>query len=398
MAKLKEVCQCSWCSHFRLRFPGRGLASVPLRKLLRLLTFSRGTKVKIDDGKYSKGGRYDSAPSHKGMGRDDDDVRTAGISTAVMTGTTGNTPVARTWANTTKEVVASRSNGPQSDSLSQVWTGQSVLMSPGGCGPVPPTPPAFYGHPFASYTGGESGAQRSYASDGSYVALAEGEGGKYERILPCCGCGIGWTLFLLGFLVPVLWYVGGFLYLIFPGGLDRRERPGLAATAVAALVNLVFALIAFLILWVNDALSVGFHLRVRNRGSMGSGARLRNLFLACGRTDIIRNRGSYGKWCAPARPLPGLRKNWHHPQPRNYGKWLDQVGEQVVLLRASGLWVSVCFDKIVPLHGIDIRIESIVFCIGLPVGGVVPLLSVLCSNHNEAGVLTLGLRGSADAV
>ncbi|XP_024187506.1 60S ribosomal protein L18a-like protein [Rosa chinensis] len=59
--------------------------------------------------------------------------------------------------------------------------------------------------------------------------------GVYDKPLSCFGCGIGWFSFLLGFAFPPLWYYATVLY--FGNYLkDPRERPGLAASAIAALI------------------------------------------------------------------------------------------------------------------------------------------------------------------
>ncbi|PRQ41747.1 hypothetical protein RchiOBHm_Chr3g0450131 [Rosa chinensis] len=56
--------------------------------------------------------------------------------------------------------------------------------------------------------------------------------GVYDKPLSCFGCGIGWFSFLLGFAFPPLWYYATVLY--FGNYLkDPRERPGLAASAIA---------------------------------------------------------------------------------------------------------------------------------------------------------------------
>ncbi|EFJ28884.1 hypothetical protein SELMODRAFT_440940 [Selaginella moellendorffii] len=68
----------------------------------------------------------------------------------------------------------------------------------------------------------------------------------YERIdhyqhhdrLPCCGLGIGWCLFILGFLTLSLpWFVGAFIFFCIK--TDAREHVGLAACAIAALMALL---------------------------------------------------------------------------------------------------------------------------------------------------------------
>lgn len=56
--------------------------------------------------------------------------------------------------------------------------------------------------------------------------------------LPFCGLGFGWFLFILGFFIAsVPWYVGAFIF--FCLSYDYREKSGLAACAIAALVFLI---------------------------------------------------------------------------------------------------------------------------------------------------------------
>ncbi|KAK3160552.1 hypothetical protein QOZ80_1BG0061100 [Eleusine coracana subsp. coracana] len=82
---------------------------------------------------------------------------------------------------------------------------------------------------------------------GKYTLLRDEENPRlaiFERQLPCCGCGIGWSSFLLGFLFPLIWYFPAILYCCKYYNKDPRERPGLAASAVAALIFTILAIIA----------------------------------------------------------------------------------------------------------------------------------------------------------
>ncbi|KAL3675347.1 hypothetical protein R1sor_025295 [Riccia sorocarpa] len=72
--------------------------------------------------------------------------------------------------------------------------------------------------------------------------------GMYDRPLPCCGCGIGWCSFIFGFLCPPLWYVGTILFYAEYYRRDPRERAGLAACGIAALVCSVAIAITLIIL------------------------------------------------------------------------------------------------------------------------------------------------------
>lgn len=57
--------------------------------------------------------------------------------------------------------------------------------------------------------------------------------GIFDKPLPCCGCGIGWFSFLLGFVFPLMWYYSTILYFGNYYRKDPRERAGLAASAIA---------------------------------------------------------------------------------------------------------------------------------------------------------------------
>ncbi|RZB90950.1 hypothetical protein D0Y65_023381 [Glycine soja] len=72
--------------------------------------------------------------------------------------------------------------------------------------------------------------------------------GLYDKPLPCYGCGIGWFSFLFGFLCPPLWYYATILYFGNYYRKDPRERAGLGASAIAALICSVALLIVGAIL------------------------------------------------------------------------------------------------------------------------------------------------------
>lgn len=90
---------------------------------------------------------------------------------------------------------------------------------------------------------------------GKYTLLRDEENpqlAKFERRLPCFGCGIGWSSFLLGFLCPLLWYYATTLYCCKYYNRDPRERPGLAASAIAAIIfttATIITLSIILIIW-----------------------------------------------------------------------------------------------------------------------------------------------------
>lgn len=74
--------------------------------------------------------------------------------------------------------------------------------------------------------------------------------GLYDRPLPCCGCGIGWFSVILGFVFPLAWYCGACLYLTNYYEYDPRERSGLAASAVMALLLSVVIVIVLLVVFL----------------------------------------------------------------------------------------------------------------------------------------------------
>ncbi|KAK7389645.1 hypothetical protein VNO78_24862 [Psophocarpus tetragonolobus] len=67
--------------------------------------------------------------------------------------------------------------------------------------------------------------------------------GKFDKPLPCFGCGIGWFSLLLGFVFPLMWYYATILYFGNYYRKDPRERAGLAASAIAALLFTIAAVI-----------------------------------------------------------------------------------------------------------------------------------------------------------
>ncbi|WMV40925.1 hypothetical protein MTR67_034310, partial [Solanum verrucosum] len=61
--------------------------------------------------------------------------------------------------------------------------------------------------------------------------VAEGRPIREHR-LPCCGMGIGWFLFIIGFFLGAIpWYIGAFLLLC--ARLDYREKPRFIACTLA---------------------------------------------------------------------------------------------------------------------------------------------------------------------
>ncbi|KAK2353204.1 Ribosomal protein L18ae family [Trifolium repens] len=86
---------------------------------------------------------------------------------------------------------------------------------------------------------------------GDYVPIRDLEYpqlGKFDKPLPCFGCGIGWFSFLLGFVCPLMWYYATILYFGNYYHKDPRERAGLAASAIAALVCTITVVITTLVI------------------------------------------------------------------------------------------------------------------------------------------------------
>ncbi|KAK0600544.1 hypothetical protein LWI29_016008 [Acer saccharum] len=88
--------------------------------------------------------------------------------------------------------------------------------------PVPPpgaTSPPYYPHGYQAVPG---------------YAVAEGRPVRQRR-LPCCGIGIGWFLFIIGFFLGAIpWYVG--LFVMLCARIDHREKPGYIACTIAAVL------------------------------------------------------------------------------------------------------------------------------------------------------------------
>lgn len=59
---------------------------------------------------------------------------------------------------------------------------------------------------------------------------------------PCCGLGVGWCLFILGwFLACVPWYVGAIMLVCTRP--DPRERVGLVCCTIAAFLSVIAAIV-----------------------------------------------------------------------------------------------------------------------------------------------------------
>ncbi|KAL5822434.1 hypothetical protein ACOSQ4_020334 [Xanthoceras sorbifolium] len=81
---------------------------------------------------------------------------------------------------------------------------------------------------------------------GEYVRIIDAEDpqfGMYDKPLRCFGCGIRWFSLLLGFVCPLMWYYATILYFGNYYHKDPRERSGLAASAIAALICTIVGVI-----------------------------------------------------------------------------------------------------------------------------------------------------------
>uniref|UniRef100_A0ACD5VFQ3 Uncharacterized protein n=1 Tax=Avena sativa TaxID=4498 RepID=A0ACD5VFQ3_AVESA len=103
--------------------------------------------------------------------------------------------------------------------------------------PLPPqaasTEPAPLAYPLEQSKPMPEGAQ-------DFEAGVRGQ--RYDR-LPCCGLGIGWVLFIIGFFLGAIpWYAGAIMLCFYRG--DHREKPGLIACAVAAVIGTILIILA----------------------------------------------------------------------------------------------------------------------------------------------------------
>ncbi|KAJ6818851.1 60S ribosomal protein L18a-like protein [Iris pallida] len=121
---------------------------------------------------------------------------------------------------------------------------------PPGAYPAPPPqhhPPAI-GFPQPVPPPGAAGAYYAYGYQAApgYAAVVEGrpirEPGSRPR-LPCCGIGVGWFLFIVGFFCAAIpWYFGAFI-LLCVRRFDHREKPGYVACTIAAVIAAIAILI-----------------------------------------------------------------------------------------------------------------------------------------------------------
>ena len=107
--------------------------------------------------------------------------------------------------------------------------------------PPPPHSPPVIGFPQPIPPAGVSGAPPHYYPHGYQAvqgyAVAEGRPLREHR-LRCCGLGLGWSLFIVGFFLGAIpWYIGAFILLCVR--VDYREKPGLVACTLAAIIAMI---------------------------------------------------------------------------------------------------------------------------------------------------------------
>ncbi|KAM3395930.1 60S ribosomal protein L18a-like protein [Capsicum galapagoense] len=102
-----------------------------------------------------------------------------------------------------------------------------ALSKPAVIGFPQPVPPPGALEPAEYYA-------RGYQSVPVYVS--DEKGAVSEPPLPCCGIGLGWFLFIIGFFLPAIpWYVAAFT-LLCARSVDHREKPGYVACSIAAVL------------------------------------------------------------------------------------------------------------------------------------------------------------------
>ncbi|OAP14873.1 hypothetical protein AXX17_AT1G17870 [Arabidopsis thaliana] len=101
--------------------------------------------------------------------------------------------------------------------------------------PQPSAPPGVYDSGAPYYAHG-------YQTVPVHGGVAEGRPVRQRR-LPCCGIGLGWFLFIVGFFLGAIpWYVGLFI-MMFGRRIDYREKPGYIACTIAVIFLLLSVLI-----------------------------------------------------------------------------------------------------------------------------------------------------------
>ncbi|XP_006644489.2 60S ribosomal protein L18a-like protein [Oryza brachyantha] len=133
---------------------------------------------------------------------------------------------------------------PATGELPQPAVGFPQPAPPPGFRHYPPPPPASYAvyPPPQTYTAAAPYYAQGYQAVQGYIPVVEGRPVRMQR-LPCCGLGMGWFLFIIGFfLAAIPWYVGAFV-LICVRVHDYREKPGYVACTIAALLAAIAVLL-----------------------------------------------------------------------------------------------------------------------------------------------------------
>ncbi|KAK1666294.1 hypothetical protein QYE76_054453 [Lolium multiflorum] len=127
--------------------------------------------------------------------------------------------------------------GPPSASgqFQQPAVGVPQPAPPHGFQNYQPPPQASYAvyPPQQAYSAAAPYYGQGYQAVQGYIPVVEGRPVRMRR-LPCCGLGMGWFLFIIGFFFAAIpWYVGAFV-LICVRVHDYREKPGYVACTIAA--------------------------------------------------------------------------------------------------------------------------------------------------------------------
>ncbi|KAE8713002.1 60S ribosomal protein L18a-like isoform X1 [Hibiscus syriacus] len=84
--------------------------------------------------------------------------------------------------------------------------------------------------------------QQGYQTVPGY-AVADGRPVRDE--LPCCGIGVGWFLFIIGFFLGAVPWYAGFIILAF-SRIDYREKPGYIACSIGAFLATIALLVGLI--------------------------------------------------------------------------------------------------------------------------------------------------------
>ncbi|KAK3426887.1 hypothetical protein EUGRSUZ_F03217 [Eucalyptus grandis] len=154
-----------------------------------------------------------------------------------------------------KDEGQSRGVSAAADHQPQYGTFQGVANYPPPPQPPPPHQAAFgfpqpAPPPGATHDPSAPPPYQGYQAVPGYP-VAEGRPVR-ERRLPCCGLGLGWCLFIIGFFLGgIPWYVGLCFMVFCRHRMDYREKPGYITCTIAAVLETI-ALIFGVAKGVND--------------------------------------------------------------------------------------------------------------------------------------------------